>query len=484
MSRAYPVDVVPPSHVTTEAIVATPPVTSGDHGCSAAARLDGMIAVLESRSIVPRTPDIAMVAYWFPPCRRWPTAATRADGLARGLADRGWSTTVVAPDLGDGCPCGGCGDPVTGRGPVDVLRVPVRPWRVSASAGARIGSVDVRADRSTVQRIAAPVAALFELRNDWVAAATKAIVSAPWAGSLGAVWTTSPPFRSVVIGSRVRSALGVPWVADLRDEISRVRGQDPTSPTAVAARLGRRPLRRHLRRADRVVAVTDQLARIDAAWLGRPVDTIMSGFDQALWESTSPARTDDFVITYAGTFYPGYIGPDLAIRGIVAFARSLPPPDRDRLRLVYLGREHEIIGDALARAGGGVRLETPGFVTGDPYRTRLKGSTVLLHLSNQRGEGGVPGGKLYDYLAARRPILSVPGTDPFVADVLSRTGTGTTAATAPDVAAELHRWHGRWRAGTGVPAPGDAEQVARFSLQRAADELDHVLRAAIGRRHG
>lgn len=422
------------------------------------------------------SPDIALVAYWYEPCRRWPTAADRVAGLARGLARRGWSPVVVAPDLQALCGCGGC-DGGGAKGAVPVLRVPVEPWPGAQSAAGRIGSVDVRGDRSVIQRLAAPLAGLFEVRNDWVPAAEAAVLSSGWSGSLEAVWTTSPPFRSAVVGSRLRERLGVPWIADLRDQVSQVRGQDRS--TVLATRAGRRAIRPHLRAADRVVGVTPELAALDEAWLSRPVDTIMSGFDPAAWKGLAEPPSGEFRVTYAGTFYPGYRSPDLAVRGIARFVEDLPRDERDRVCLVYLGRDVATIQEAVSQAGGGVRVEAPGFLAGRAYRERLSATNVLLHLGNDRGDAGVPGGKLFDYLGAGRPILSVPGSDPFVTDVLCRTGTGRTAGDVDEIVSVLRRWHERWTRDGAVPHDPDEEQLRKFTIWRAADELAGVLEATV-----
>jgi hypothetical protein len=55
------------------------------------------------------------------------------------------------------------------------------------------------------------------------------------------------------------------------------------------------------------------------------------------------------------------------------------------------------------------------------------------------GYEGAPGGKLYEYLAACRPILAVPGSDDFVADILARTGHGVALRDADAVKEALEQ---------------------------------------------
>ena len=59
----------------------------------------------------------------------------------------------------------------------------------------------------------------------------------------------------------------------------------------------------------------------------------------------------------------------------------------------------------------------------------------------------MPGGKLYEYLAAGPPILAVHGTDPYVMSILRETRAGDGASTPEDIAAVIARRYEDWRAG-------------------------------------
>ena len=80
-----------------------------------------------------------------------------------------------------------------------------------------------------------------------------------------------------------------------------------------------------------------------------------------------------------------------------------------------------------------------GMVTLARSREAMREADALLLVTAPEDQAGSPGGKLYEYLAACRPILAVPGTDEFVADILQRTGHGVCAPDAEDVQAALER---------------------------------------------
>jgi hypothetical protein len=120
-----------------------------------------------------------------------------------------------------------------------------------------------------------------------------------------------------------------------------------------------------------------------------------------------------------------------------------------------------------------------GFVSPAQARAAMAGADVLLLLTNDAGDSGVPGGKLSDYLAARRPILAVPGTDAYVADVLRTTRAGVSANGVAETAALLGRWHAEWRAHGRTVYAADERAVAQYALPRTTRRLADLLDRAV-----
>ena len=58
----------------------------------------------------------------------------------------------------------------------------------------------------------------------------------------------------------------------------------------------------------------------------------------------------------------------------------------------------------------------------------MRADLLLSAFFQRHRRGGIPGGKLYEYLAAGPPILAVDGTDPYVVQVFRDTGGGEGAS--------------------------------------------------------
>lgn len=427
--------------------------------------------------------SIVMFAYYFPPCRCWPTASARAESLALGLTDHGWDPIVVT--RGNGCACldsspsEGVEETPT-RPEIGVRRVEVGPsplFRISAATERWYGPTFGRRVAYRLFRRVRNARWLTEKRNDWPRRALEEGRAVVQERRAGVVWTTSVPYRSIGIGRNLQRRFRTPWVADLRDSIGRERAwRGPLD------RIAGRHLRRRwfgaLRKASAVICVTPQEAEIDAKSLGREVHSIPSGFDLAAWrplrqaDDGRPDRNQLFLILYTGGFYRDRIElGDLFFGGLRRFVDSLPEPPPILFR--YVGPQGRQFLSAAGRNGCEDIAEDGGVVSPADARLMMVRASVLLLLTPATPEGGMPGGKFYEYLAAGPPILAVHGTDGYVMEVLRETQAGEGASTPEDVAAALARRYEDWRLGRAAVRSLDG--LARFTWSSRAHELAGLL---------
>ncbi len=428
---------------------------------------------------------LLVVAGWYPPCENWPTAARRISSLVRGLPAAGWAPTVLLPDLTGGmCGCDRCqaGDPPTPFDGVDVRRLPVRATLLRRLDSARRRGGVPSSQPVTDARTGTPPLlkslawALNETQSTWGKVVATDGLALARAGRFDALLTTSGPFDHITAARRIQRALGVPWVADLRDPAT-VDVTLEGTPVERLVRAGRRGACRALRHADRLVAATEQVVDRDRAALGQ-IDLLLPGFDAEEWsaarqQAIAPAR---FEIVFAGRLYTEYRRPDVFLRGLHALAATdhLGP---EVIQLVYYGREGGELLEIARREGCAHLVRDAGFVRPTEMPSRLASASALLLLTNDAGASGVPGGKFYEYLAAHRPILAVPGADRFVVSTLQHTGAGVAADDPQDVAAVLRAWLHEWQQAGHLPFTGDAAAIERFSDAASVERLAHLLDA-------
>jgi hypothetical protein len=385
--------------------------------------------VTETHQTVPR---VLMFAYRFPPCNCWPTASQRAYGLARGLADRGWHPVVITRLLPvGGCACGGGrDDDAESTQDLEVVRVPTRGWRRRFLPRA-LGTLTVF---------------IMGGSDNWASKAKRAAKRYATETKFDLVWTTSGPIGTVRPGRSLQRSLAVPWVADVRDSVWRtsvqvVRG---TGMKAWFLRTRAMVLARPLRSADAVIHVTLPEAQADTAVIRKPPRVIPSGFDEKAWSQvhflsqTRASAEKALKVLFAGRVYAGWAGYSIFLEGVRAFAevaRGLPQP----VRVEYMGPTFDLFRAEAERSGSSGLLVDRGVVSLARSRAAMLDADALLLVTAPDTITGIPGGKLYEYLAACRPILAVPGSDPFVRDVLERTRHGWCLDDADAVRIALER---------------------------------------------
>jgi glycosyltransferase involved in cell wall biosynthesis len=283
------------------------------------------------------------------------------------------------------------------------------------------------------------------------------------------VLTTSPPPSIHFIGAAVKRATGARWVADLRDSIV-------ANPHRDAARLAVRVKEQGVqavaslvaRQADAVVTVSDAISEEMRARTPRgPVLTIANGSDFEDFAGLEYERGDRFRITHAGSF----------------FGKRDPRPFLTALSRVD-GVTARFVGDfrAADREWADAIMDRIELVPYASHRRALelqRGSDALLLLipdADGRGRG-VLSGKVFEYLAAERPILAVVPPDGAAAALIEEAGAGVVVA--PDdidgIERELVALRDRWRAGSLDGSPLDDEWRTRLDRRTRVQELADLL---------
>ena len=289
---------------------------------------------------------------------------------------------------------------------------------------------------------------------------------------IDAVITTSPPSSVHLVGAAVKRATGVRWVADLRDSLT----QNPHRRyESGAVRLKERGVaavaRAVARRADAIVTVSDAIAA-EARTLdprGRVV-TIANGCDFDDFTGLEYHRGDRFRITHTGSFFgsrdPRPFLTALHESGVDAVAR-------------FVGGFRTADRDWAEEVGLGDRLELHEHM---PRRRALElqrdSEALLLLIPEAEGRGkGVLSGKVFEYLAAERPIIAAVPPDGEAARLIREVGAGVVAA--PDdvgtLRAAIESLAARWRADKLDGTPLTADERERLSRRARAEELAALL---------
>jgi glycosyltransferase involved in cell wall biosynthesis len=309
----------------------------------------------------------------------------------------------------------------------------------------------------------------------WNLTAIPAAVRIARAEDIDVVLTTSPPNSVHLVGAAVKRATGARWVADLRDSLTAhphrrveralVRAKEKASEQV--ARL----VARH---ADAIVAASEAIAvEVRALEPKGVVVPILNGADFDDFAGLEYRRGERFRITHTGSFF--------GRRDPRPFLQALADSGLDNVVARFVGDFRSADREWAERLGLGDRLELHPYV---PRRRSLAlqrdSDALLLLIPDAGGRGrGVLSGKVFEYLAAERPILAAVPPDGAAAALIEETRAGVVAA--PDdvegLGTALRSLYDAWAAGTldGTPlSPADRERLGRGAR---VEELADVLRS-------
>jgi len=290
------------------------------------------------------------------------------------------------------------------------------------------------------------------------------------------VLTTSPPPSLHLLGAAVKRATRAAWVADLRDPLTshpHRRGYESQLARVKEKAVGGVG-RLVASQADAIVAASDAIAEeVRTLEPKGKVVTIANGCDFDDFAGLEHHSSDRLRITHAGHFH-GKRDPkpflralaDSGLDDVVArFAGDFRAADREYAESLGLGDRVELLGEVSRRRSLELQRDSEALL-------------LLIPKSGGR-ERGVLTGKIFEYLAAGRPILAAVPTDGAAADLVRDTGAGAVVP-SDDVDAlreallDLHR---RWQAGSLNGTPLSDAWRRRLSRGERVEELADVLRS-------
>lgn len=396
--------------------------------------------------------NLLLLAYYFPP--RNHIASYRSGCFAKFLPENGWNPTVV------------CEDWPADRSDYDPNFVGVLPSEVQVHRVPNPPPFGFY--EQFVLRKIAPYVWPQRAPILWWKRTRAALLLLLREKKFDAIWATSDPLVPMALAGEMARIGGIPWVADIRDSFN-VQHMGSWYKRPFFARQERILTAR----ADRVVAVSEGLARGLGGRIGKEITVIHNGFDETLLPKIAPVPGPLFTIVYAGNLVWPHRNPAPLLEAVeLCLTRNLLP--RHEIQVQFYGTDPKLIERCYP--GGMARLPMK-ILPRVPHHEMLSismASSVLL-LVSQPSEKGVLTGKVFDYLAARRPILAVPDDQGETAGLLQRTGAGLAMTDVNKIALQLVQWHTMWKTGGDMTAGRNETEIARYSRRAQTRQLAGIL---------
>jgi len=237
----------------------------------------------------------------------------------------------------------------------------------------------------------------------WIGAAVKLALSWRNEWKPDIVYSSGPPHSGQVIAARLSARLGVPWIAEMRD----LWIDDPY--------LDRHPVLKPFHdwyarmisaRASGFVVVTEEARAGLAKFTRKPIVLSYNGYDPSDFaglETVAPLDPQRLTIIHAGTIYLGRRDPTPLFQAITALG-----PDAGKVRCLFYSDTHGAVAALAKRMGLDASVEVLPAVPRAEILKVERQADILLECRwiDPAGDGVIPG-KLFEYIGARRPILSL-----------------------------------------------------------------------------
>lgn len=100
---------------------------------------------------------------------------------------------------------------------------------------------------------------------------------------------------------------------------------------------------------------------------------------------------------------------------------------------------------------------------------------LLLLLWDHPSEVGVYTGKLFEYLASKRPILAIGGPKGVVNELLERTEAGSFVSSVEDIKHAITNYYNEYKLTGRVSYKGNTLQIEKYSQKEMANKFAEVL---------
>ncbi|MDT0555075.1 glycosyltransferase family 4 protein [Patiriisocius hiemis] len=260
-----------------------------------------------------------------------------------------------------------------------------------------------------------------DARIRWVKPSVQFLSNYISENNIDTIVTTGPPHSLHLIGLKLKQQTILKWVADFRDPWTTIHYHKSLRLTKASSRKHKELEHQVLNTADTVVVTSSVTKEEFKNITPKPIKVITNGYDASIKiESQLDAK-----------FSIAHIGSLLSERNPIVLWKTLAEiasenvDFKDDLNLVFAGAISEQVLENIISFGLEENCKILGYVSHEKALQLQHNSQVLLLIEMNKPETKciIPG-KLFEYLAAQRPIMTFGPSGSDVSSILKETNHG------------------------------------------------------------
>lgn len=236
--------------------------------------------------------------------------------------------------------------------------------------------------------------------------------------------TTGPPHSLHLIGMQLQKEIGVKWLADFRDPWTTIH-YFADLPLSIRALQKHKALEKEVLAAADLITVTSKPTKIEFQKItNKPIAVVTNGYEESLLPKEVLPLDTKFSIAHIGSLLSDR-NPKQLWQAIADLLKAYPDLKED-LQITLAGVVSDEVLFSIEKAGLKEFVKDFGYLSHEEAIRLQHSSQLLLLLEMDKEETKVilPG-KLFEYMAARRPILALGPEGGAIAPILKETNAGS-----------------------------------------------------------
>ena len=314
---------------------------------------------------------------------------------------------------------------------VTVLKQPIKePYKLasifSKKSTSTISSGIIKAEKkqSFVEKMLLYVRGNFfipDARVGWVNPSVDYLSNYIKTNAVDVIITTGPPHSMHLIGLELQKRFAVKWIADFRDPWTSIGYHKELKLTERSAQKHKDLERLVLTKADTILTTSFTTKQEFAEITQKPIHVITNGYDIESIEK--PALDTKFTISHIGSLLSKR-NPHILWQALNEILQE-NEQFRSDFELQLIGKVSSEIIDTIKEFNLDTYLNVLGYVSHTEALKYQRSSQVLLLIEIDSFETiGIIPGKLFEYMAAERPILAIGPKESDVEKIIKDTNAG------------------------------------------------------------
>lgn len=264
-----------------------------------------------------------------------------------------------------------------------------------------------------------------DARKYWIKPSVKLLSNYIKNNKIDVIITTGPPHSAHLIGYHLKQRTGIPWLADFRDPWTNIDYYKDL-------KLGKRADKKHhileeliLKSADNVSVISPGMFNEFKSIVNRNYHVIPNGYDSEDIIEHPITATDEFVLSHIGSMSKTRT-PYSLLQVLSELIQENKSFDK-KLRIKNVGKIDMHALEIFKNHKLSDKLEIVDYLPHNEVIVEQQSASMLLLLVNNTPNAKlILTGKIFEYLASKRPIICIAPVDGDAAKVIDECNAGKT----------------------------------------------------------